>query len=431
MRAIASRTPSSMGPGCSQMSAAITSVSEVVSQPHAALRELVAQLGGVGEVAVVAERHGARAGVAHDGLGVGPAGRAGGGVAARGRSPPGRCRACSAGSSKTCGDEAEVLQHRDVAAVGHGDARRSPARGAAGRRARSRRCARRRGRARRGRRCRTSSLLPGRIADASGVRLRPWPPGASPRAPRRPARGRAHGWHRRRRSAAPARPAPPPGRTAATPCSWASASSAIRGVGGDRGDDGRAALPEQEMSAPPGRIRDRRRRGPGRRAAPTPRARRRAAVGGVVGAARQPLARRGHEQAVQRGAGRQVEAGGGPASRRGRCAGTRSRRWPARCRRRAAPPRHRRRAGPPAPPGRRGRAARRSPRSAWAGSARRRARCTARRCRETTGVPSARQASAMPSIGLGERVRRLAALGVAEVEAVRDGQRARRRCRRR
>ena len=56
MRDIVSATASARSPdGCWAMSAAMTSVSEVDSQLYAALAQLVAQLDGVGQVAVVAQ----------------------------------------------------------------------------------------------------------------------------------------------------------------------------------------------------------------------------------------------------------------------------------------------------------------------------------------------------------------------------------------
>ena len=165
MRSIACTAPSASVPGWFAMSAQMTSVSEVDAEPHALLLQLRAQLVRVREVAVVAERDRAPRPVGDDRLGVHPVRRAGRRVArmADRRAPGQRLQLALVEDLR---DEAHVAHGEHATAVGDGDARRSPARGAAARRARSRPGGRRRGRARGCRRRRTSD---GRHRPRQGV----------------------------------------------------------------------------------------------------------------------------------------------------------------------------------------------------------------------------------------------------------------------
>ena len=150
------RAPSASVPGWCAMSAQMTSVSEVELEPHALLQQLLAQLVGVREVAVVAERDRAAGPVWRRSAASSSSAPSRSSSSGRGRSPRARGSACSLPSSKTCATRPMSLHRRARAGRRRRRCRRSPGRGAAARRARSRRAARRRGRARGCRRRRTS-----------------------------------------------------------------------------------------------------------------------------------------------------------------------------------------------------------------------------------------------------------------------------------
>ena len=99
----------------------MTSVSVVPANLTPSLDELVAQLGGVDEVAVVAQGDHVAVAAAHEGLGVLPVAGAGGGVAHVADS----VLAAEAGEHlfvEDLAEQTEVLDDRDLAVVAHGDA---------------------------------------------------------------------------------------------------------------------------------------------------------------------------------------------------------------------------------------------------------------------------------------------------------------------
>ena len=408
----------------------MTSVSDVVSRRTPALGQLVAQLGGVGEVAVVAR---------------GPRCAPGGGArraarwasatsrwwsSGRGRSRLRPLEGLQRGLVEDLRDEPEILQRRDAPAVGHGDAGALLAAVLQGVEPEVRRGARRRGRARRGRRCRTSSGSPGRMVGASGVRLRPWRPVASRRCARRRAAPPGASPRRSERDgAAGTLPTPPSG----TSCIAASASVAAS-AGATRRPTVAAPSPNRRDVGAAGAVRD--------SSTSTPRPP--SSADSARATARPP--------SEASWALRRSRARGAVGEQRCRArrvaAGLRRRRRPsiAPCTRalvlRAVERRH---AVPSA-------SSTTSPAARRPAGDRVRRRDSSSPTQPTIGVGGMgaagvlvverdvagddRDAERLAGLGhaldgLGQHVRRLAALGVAEVEAVRDRRRARRRCRRR
>ena len=192
-----SRSPSA---SCA-MSAVMTSVSVVPENLTPWRDELVAQLRGVHEVAVVAQGDDVAVAAAHQRLRVRPVARARGAVAhvADGVLA---AEALQHLLVEHLADEAQVLDDRDLAVVGSRRCRRSPGRGAAGRRARRRSGARRRVPAR-GCRRRHSCRGDDRRTRRS-VRVRRAAPGATHKqnGARSPGRRRApsHPWYTAGRS---------------------------------------------------------------------------------------------------------------------------------------------------------------------------------------------------------------------------------------
>ena len=228
-------------PGAAAISAAITSVSEVdrsdTRRRAAPSRSAV----GVRQVAVVAERDRAPGRWRTIGCAFCQCGRAGGRVAGVPDRHAARS-ACSLPSSNTWATRPMSFIGDHAAAVGDGDARRSPARGAGARRGRSTPAARRRvGRAR---------------VDAEDAAHQPAvhrPRAARPRRPR--ARPRAATRARARRSATAISRAADRARSArsGTPAER-SLRSRSASSGAQRHDDAAAALAEERAAASPRRT---------------------------------------------------------------------------------------------------------------------------------------------------------------------------------